>query len=418
MLRILPPQPSLEHLKNEAKALLDSLRSGDRSVCPVFRRLHRFADTTDERMLLADVALTEAQFALAMDYGFASWQQLREAVLRNRPMQVSGPTAEGKAIMLPAPPAGRAKCNRFTSAMHMLMAYCGADCDYHTVAGDSGLAFILQADDRHTPYGAKTSQIDIGWWPLDHFGALLRLKDLGHTHGVPLRTLPVRDDESADQEAYYREHMHEEVVRSLNAGRPVVAVHADHCLVTGLDEGQPPLLGQLVCSDQPEVKRLANYPWAVIVPGEPTQPVDRSSADRQALSFAVDLHNDRCSGLAAGKSTGKRSYELWARLARDENTCGPHYYHGNVRQFLRINRQSAPPYLRAVAQRHSGSAAAGMDAAADAFEQVLVAVSQANCSQTVMSIAAGRAAFADAITELAHLDQRAFAQLEAALSAM
>ncbi|HUU22855.1 MAG TPA: hypothetical protein VM389_10005, partial [Phycisphaerae bacterium] len=62
----LPTHPSLEHLRKQAKDLLRAQRAGDPSACGVLRRLRRFADQPDERILTAQVALSEVQFALAM----------------------------------------------------------------------------------------------------------------------------------------------------------------------------------------------------------------------------------------------------------------------------------------------------------------------------------------------------------------
>ena len=80
----------LEHLKNEAKALLKAHTRGDASVCDVFRRLNRFAHAADSQIFSAEIPLTEAQFALAMAYGFASWEALRKAVLDCQPLEGSG----------------------------------------------------------------------------------------------------------------------------------------------------------------------------------------------------------------------------------------------------------------------------------------------------------------------------------------
>src|SRR5262245_14085279 len=52
--RVLPAQPNLEHLKNEAKQRLKALRAQD-----------------------PNAQLTEAQLAVARDYGFASWRALK-----------------------------------------------------------------------------------------------------------------------------------------------------------------------------------------------------------------------------------------------------------------------------------------------------------------------------------------------------
>ena len=77
MTRSLPPHPTLEHLRKEAKVLLKAHREGDSGVCNVLRPLRRFAKATDREILSADVALNETQFALAMDYGFESWAALK-----------------------------------------------------------------------------------------------------------------------------------------------------------------------------------------------------------------------------------------------------------------------------------------------------------------------------------------------------
>jgi hypothetical protein len=55
--RALPAQPSLEHLKNEAKQRLKALRAQEPRA-----------------------QLTEAQLAVARDYGFASWRALKAHV--------------------------------------------------------------------------------------------------------------------------------------------------------------------------------------------------------------------------------------------------------------------------------------------------------------------------------------------------
>ena len=77
MPRSLPGDPSVEYLRKEAKDLLRSQRAGERQVCDTLRFLQRFVNSTDGQILAAEVSLHESQFALAMDYGFASWAQLR-----------------------------------------------------------------------------------------------------------------------------------------------------------------------------------------------------------------------------------------------------------------------------------------------------------------------------------------------------
>ena len=57
MSRDLPDHPNLDHLKKQAKALLRTLREHD-----------------------ANASLTDAQHALAREYGFASWPKLKAHV--------------------------------------------------------------------------------------------------------------------------------------------------------------------------------------------------------------------------------------------------------------------------------------------------------------------------------------------------
>ena len=293
--RFLPPQPSLDHLKNEAKALQKAHQRKDSTVCAALRRVHRFQNATDEQILAADLPLTEAQFALAMEYGFAGWTELRKAVLSLRPTEDYHPDARRDAILLPNPPAGVGGVSRFVTAFSLALSYLGVPADSTTVAGDSGLAFILQADSLHHPWNTNIRQLDIGWWPLDPWGATLRLDFLSRVYGIPMRLLPsVAAEYRADPAEHYQKYHHLQVLQSLRAGRPVLALGAgaDIYFVCGCDGGNPPLLGQVCCEDQLNVHRMEQLPWHVIVPGQRAAPMDRSHADNDALDFAVRLGRD------------------------------------------------------------------------------------------------------------------------------
>ena len=78
MTKLLPVKPSLEHLKNEAKAILKAHKSGDKSVCGVLKHLKKLAKKSDENILAAELSLQEVQHALAMEYGFRNWDLLRQ----------------------------------------------------------------------------------------------------------------------------------------------------------------------------------------------------------------------------------------------------------------------------------------------------------------------------------------------------
>ncbi len=80
MPRSLPSKPSLEYVRKEAKGLLADHQSGDASVCDVLRLHHRFQGASDAAVLAASVSLQEVQHALALEYGFNNWKELRTRV--------------------------------------------------------------------------------------------------------------------------------------------------------------------------------------------------------------------------------------------------------------------------------------------------------------------------------------------------
>jgi len=71
----LPARPHLDHLKHEAKALQKAFREGDAHAR---RRIH---DAIGDH---ADVRLTDAQRAVAREYGFRTWAALRAHVQASR----------------------------------------------------------------------------------------------------------------------------------------------------------------------------------------------------------------------------------------------------------------------------------------------------------------------------------------------
>ena len=72
--RPLPSDPSLEHLRNEAKTLQRRVRSGDADAAALAGELHpRLTPATD----LSGFTRADAQLVVARQYGFPSWSRLR-----------------------------------------------------------------------------------------------------------------------------------------------------------------------------------------------------------------------------------------------------------------------------------------------------------------------------------------------------
>ena len=79
----LPPHPSLENLKKQAKSLHKAHRSGDPEAADRIKpHLPRLTDASAEEILQSDFSLQEAQLVVAREYGFPSWPKLVEAISR------------------------------------------------------------------------------------------------------------------------------------------------------------------------------------------------------------------------------------------------------------------------------------------------------------------------------------------------
>jgi ankyrin repeat protein len=148
----LPPRPNLDQLKRQAK---DLLQSGERTR---FRTLPAFASASDETLARAPLALHDAQSVIAREYGFDSWNALRE--------QVEGMTLEFDAALkefLEAATDGRGD-----RAERMLALYPRiATANFHTalVLGDaSAVAARLEQD----PSLATKPGGPRGWEPIHY----------------------------------------------------------------------------------------------------------------------------------------------------------------------------------------------------------------------------------------------------------
>ncbi|MEQ7127305.1 hypothetical protein ABN034_22535 [Actinopolymorpha sp. B11F2] len=65
----LPPNPGLDHLRHQARALREAVRAGDASAAERVERQHPGGVPDDP----AAFSLSTAQLAVAREYGFASW---------------------------------------------------------------------------------------------------------------------------------------------------------------------------------------------------------------------------------------------------------------------------------------------------------------------------------------------------------
>jgi hypothetical protein len=103
MSRQLPPSPSLEQLKKQAKSLLKRQQAADPEALTRIRENHpRWRNLLQEQVAASPFALADAQQVLASEYGFASWSKLQSHV---KTLEAASSTAQAVASLRDA--AGR-----------------------------------------------------------------------------------------------------------------------------------------------------------------------------------------------------------------------------------------------------------------------------------------------------------------------
>ena len=80
MSKPLPPRPNLEQLKKQAKDLLKSCKAGDAESLRRLSEAHRSSTPGRSQSGRPDWSLSDAQNAIAREYGFARWSELKAHV--------------------------------------------------------------------------------------------------------------------------------------------------------------------------------------------------------------------------------------------------------------------------------------------------------------------------------------------------
>jgi ankyrin repeat protein len=81
MSRQLPPRPSLEQLRKQAKSLLKRQQASDSEGLTRIRESHpRWRNLLEDQIAAAPFTLADAQLVIASEYGFASWPRLHSHI--------------------------------------------------------------------------------------------------------------------------------------------------------------------------------------------------------------------------------------------------------------------------------------------------------------------------------------------------
>ena len=105
----LPARPSIEHLRHQAKDLLEHRNAAELEAFQRIREFHpRFIGMTDREIQMATFTLSDAYLTIAREYGFASWARLNTYV------------KQGERSKLHLPPHERIQDSTFRRAVDLL----------------------------------------------------------------------------------------------------------------------------------------------------------------------------------------------------------------------------------------------------------------------------------------------------------
>ncbi len=442
MSRHLPLSPRIEHLKKEAKSLLKAQKSGDKGCLTVLRNLHQWANATDESIFRHALSLSEAQLALAKEYGFDNWNALEQYVKNLAEFPDGHPNEEDLPVRpaidwLPAgKPAWHAGwMNGYVRGIELILNREGIAVDYDTLMGDIGQAFIMQGEEGSR--NLVRGQVDIGWWPLELLG-FMRLNFIEKVTGKQIFDIIADGDAVGnDPVQVYRQIFAPAIQDSLQRGMPCVAVRIDDAefILTGCDDSRHPLIGACTNARENEVQigRIAAPvpPYALLTFGAGLNRIAREAADREALAFAIALHQDRLFDSDTDEfdlrhkelfrptwRTGRKSFQAWISELQQVNYTGETYWHANVRSFLLNNRKAALRYLEKMRDRHPGQTAGCLAAAMQAYQEVIALASALPVTDESVKLPAGRVKMVEIIAAMADQEARAVQHLQSALDSL
>jgi len=315
--------------------------------------------------------------------------------------------------------------------------------DYDTLMGDSGMAFVCQAEALHKKGGKVEKHLNTNW----PFSFVTRVDFLSQTLGrrLKLEYLPDYASGAASLREFNYEHVLPAIETEVKEGRPVLGLDSSSMVVTGYKRAPDGVLDSFfVHWPGPHANRLSTfeeYLVGVVAVGGPIPQLDRKEADRLVIQHAVSLGRDALShGVsfpevpdASGDSdcipnpedvvtsrtyyTGCESFAVWKYSIMDE-TSQAYEERGYAYRNLALLRRSAPVYLRAMALRHPENVAKALNQAADFYDQVLNELPDLNDYDPVYPSEETRQEAADRISRIATLEAKAIESLEEAKGAI
>ncbi len=325
----------------------------------------------------------------------------------------------------------------------MVLEFLDITADYDTLMGDSGMAFVWQAEALHKK-GGKVEKFLKANWP---FSFVTRVEFLSQTVGrrLNLEYLPDYACGPASLRAFNYEHVLPAIEAEVKAGRPVLGLDSSSMVVSGYKRASDGILDCFfVHWPGPGADRLSEfqeYLVGVVAAGEPVPQRDRKEADRLAIQHAVSLGRETLFNRvsfpeAAGADgdsgciptpedvvpsrtyyTGRESFAVWRDSIKDE-TSQAYEDRGYAYRNLAILRRSAPVYLRAMALRHPQDVATALNQAVDFYDLVLKELPDLTHYEPAQPSEETRQEVADRISRIAELEAKAITSLNDAEASM
>ncbi|HAU38726.1 MAG TPA: hypothetical protein DCX07_13550 [Phycisphaerales bacterium] len=422
MSRTLPPRPDLTQLKHQAKDLLHAHERKDADCCSVLRRLRQFASADDAGIFSQPLALHEAQYALAMEYGFASWNAMKRYVekVTGRPSPVRREKDRTYIAGLEKHPIGGDGVheNSVLAAIAGIMQALGEDeLTYEYLVGVSGAAFRVQMHQPNWCPSAACAPCGYDCVP----GAMAAT-------GYRLTWLPVKHDPDLEQAIVKAAPS---IRASIERGVPVLYASEETCLAVGYRDD-----GQRICrnyaSREEGYHDTNDWPWVVGVIEPSDAPPDRREAVANSLRLAVTLARTERFGKYL---SGFAALQYWIDGLRDEsrfaglnekNWFGVALANGYCYGSLWSSRLAAEKYLREAAEEHQEPARTPLLQIAALYRRIHETLGRKRpeyeCAWSLQPWRIGgqdkwtpqmRHAEAEALKDVLDLEQQAVAKIEA-----
>jgi hypothetical protein len=345
----LPRSPSLAHLKKQAKQLLAAQRAGVPQSCRLLRRLHRFTAASDQEILSARVTLAEAQFVLAMHYGFRSWSALKDAVGAIPPCDQNSLEAVTSRSEKEIPVyAGAGVPLAVVAALN----HAGIEIAFMEFAAASGWAFSFGYQyDRTSPAQMAVRGDPDADGPFEVFSFLPGQLGLGYDMA-----------RTGDPEELWRF-----VTTRVDAGTPIMSEHMDGGLISAyreVDDRRELFFDGTVAPGWIDVGSL--QPHAVYSFVRRGDPAPEDQVRVLALGRAVAKgkpHSSR--GIPQGQAALRSYLSDVSDVTRDFSSTEEWFCWAAFQRLMA--RRCCEVWLRAVARHLSGGAAAFALAAADHY---------------------------------------------------